>query len=121
LPICTDGFLGVTVVLADGSVVETGAPAHFHRFAGPDVTGLFLGDCGAFGIKTEVVIRIAPEQPTAFASFGFDDADNLLQSLIACVSEGIVTRALAMDRVKSQDATKVGLDEALSTSAAMIQ
>ena len=34
------------------SVVQTGAPTHFHRYAGPDVTGLFLGDCGAFGIKT---------------------------------------------------------------------
>ena len=71
IPAGTDGFLGVTVVLADGSVVQTGAPAHFHRFAGPDVTGLFLGDCGAFGIKTEVVLRIAPEQPASFASFGF--------------------------------------------------
>ena len=82
IPAGTDGILGVTVVLADGSVVQTGAPAHFHRFAGPDVTGLFLGDCGAFGIKTEVVLRIAPEQPASFASFGFNDVDELLQSLI---------------------------------------
>ena len=121
IPAGLDGILGLTVVLSDGSVVRTGAPTRFHRYAGPDLTGLFLGDCGALGIKTEVVIRIAPEQPTAFASFGFDDADSLLQSLIACVSEGIVTRAFAMDRVKSQDATKVELGEALSTSAAMIQ
>jgi D-lactate dehydrogenase (cytochrome) len=108
-------------VLSDGAVVRTGAPTRFHRYAGPDLTGLFLGDCGAFGIKTEIVIRIAPEQPTAFASFGFDSADDLLQGLIACLSEGIVTRAFAMDRVKSRDATKVELGEVLRTSAAMIQ
>jgi FAD/FMN-containing dehydrogenase len=121
IPTGTDGFLGVTVVLADGSVVQTGAPAHFHRFAGPDVTGLFLGDCGAFGIKTEVVLRIAPEQPTTFGSFGFNDVDELLQSLMACMSDRVVTRAFAMDRVKSVDATKVGVGEAVRTAAAVIR
>ena len=121
IPAGTDGFLGVTVVLADGSVVQTGAPAHFHRFAGPDVTGLFLGDCGAFGIKTEVVLRIAPEQPATFASFGFNDVDELLQSLVACMSDRVVTRAFAMDRVKSADAAKVSVGEAVRTAAAVIR
>ena len=67
------------------------------------------------------MIRIAPEQPAAFASFGFDDADQLLQCLIACVGDGMVARAFAMDRVKSQDAGKVEFGDALRTSAAVIQ
>ncbi len=121
IPAGTDGILGVTVVLADGSVVQTGAPAHFHRFAGPDVTGLFLGDCGAFGIKTEVVLRIAPEQPASFASFGFRDVGELLQSLTTCMSDRVVTRAFAMDRIKSTDATRVSIGEAVKTAAAVIQ
>jgi FAD/FMN-containing dehydrogenase len=108
-------------VLADGSIVQTGAPMHFYRHAGPDVTGLFLGDCGAFGIKTEVVLRIAPELPAAFASFGFDDADAVLESLVTCLGERIVTRAFAMDRVKSADARKVGIGEAVKTAAAVIR
>jgi D-lactate dehydrogenase (cytochrome) len=121
IPAGLDGIIGLTVVLADGSIVQTGAPTKFHRYAGPDVTGLFLGDCGAFGIKTEVVLRVAPKLPAAFASFGFDDADKLLECLVACIGERIVTRAFAMDRVKSADARKVGIGEAVKTAAAVIR
>ena len=121
IPAGLDGILGVAVVLADGSVVQTGAPTHFHRYSGPDVTGLFLGDCGAFGIKTQVVLRIAPELPVTFASFGFDDVDHLLESMITCMGERLVTRAFAMDRVKSDDAKKVGFGEAVRTAAAVIR
>ena len=121
IPAGLDGILGVAVVLADGSVVQTGAPAHFHRYAGPDVTGLFLGDCGAFGIKTQVVLRIAPELPVTFASFGFDDVDQLIESMVACMGERLVTRAFAMDRVKSDDAKRVGVGEAVRTAAAVIR
>jgi FAD/FMN-containing dehydrogenase len=121
IPAGLDGILGVAVVLADGSVVQTGAPTHFHRYAGPDVTGLFLGDCGAFGIKTQVVLRIAPELPVTFASFGFDDVDQLIESMVACMGERLATRAFAMDRVKSDDAKKVGIGEAVRTAAAVIR
>jgi FAD/FMN-containing dehydrogenase len=121
IPAGLDGILGVAVVLADGSIVRTGAPTRFYRYAGPDLTGLFLGDCGAFGIKTEVVLRIAPEPPVTFASFGFEDVGHLLESLVTCMGERLVTRAFAMDRVKLEDAKKVGLGEAVRTAAAVIR
>ena len=51
-----ESVLGVTVLLADGKVLTTGSGGRigtkpFTRYAGPDMTGLFLGDSGALGLK----------------------------------------------------------------------
>jgi FAD/FMN-containing dehydrogenase len=60
-------IMSVTVVLPDGSIVKTGGgpgtnihqPLYYNRsLGGPDFTGLFIGDGGSFGIKTEATIRL---------------------------------------------------------------
>jgi FAD/FMN-containing dehydrogenase len=59
--------ISMTVVLPDGTVVRTGGgpgtnvhqPLFYSRnVGGPDFTGMFTGDGGALGIKTEVTIRL---------------------------------------------------------------
>jgi D-lactate dehydrogenase (cytochrome) len=119
-----EGILGVAVVLADGSVARTGALAlaeapPFWRHMGPDLTGLFLGDCGAFGIKTEIALRLAPEREAAFASFAFADGAAMMSALVAVQQHGLVARALAMDPVRGRSATQVEAGEALRTAAAV--
>jgi D-lactate dehydrogenase (cytochrome) len=59
-------------------VLQTGSAAHRHgngfwRHFGPDLTGIFTADTGAFGIKAEATLRLI-EAPavTLFMSFGFD-------------------------------------------------
>ena len=86
--------LGLTVVLADGSILRTGTGAdvkpHPHA-GGPDLGSFFLGDCGAFGIKAEAVMQLrnAPASEH-FASFAFDSMESLLEAQVGLVPvEGI--------------------------------
>lgn len=54
------------VVLPTGDVIETGSLAnketnwYFRYCNGPDLAGLFMGSCGAFGVITEVTLRTYP-------------------------------------------------------------
>lgn len=79
-----DQIVGVEVVLPNGEVVRTGSGAYpnagdFIRYAwGSDLTGLFLGSHGIFGIVTEVALKIdmLPESTKNFA-FVFSDIEKL--------------------------------------------
>ena len=61
-------LLGIKVVLPNGSVVDTGTGEgslntyRGHTWAramhGPDLTGMFIGDGGIFGIKVEATYRM---------------------------------------------------------------
>jgi glycolate oxidase len=51
--------LALKVVLADGEVVELGSPSL--EGAGADLTGLFVGSEGLFGVALEVTLRLLPK------------------------------------------------------------
>ncbi len=127
LPGSMDAVLGLRIVLADGTVLTTGSAAlqgrsPFYRNAGPDLTGLFLGDCGAFGVKTEVTLRLTPEPHTAMASFAFHDP------LAMALAIGDIQRTdggascLALDPKRSADAMRsLGLADAARTALALLR
>lgn len=91
-----DSALSFDVVLADGRIVSTGS--EFFRPFGPDLTGLFAADTGAFGIKARVTLRLVKEA-TAFAygSFSLPDHKGLLGSMSAIAREGLASESFAFD------------------------
>jgi D-lactate dehydrogenase (cytochrome) len=124
VPGSMDGVLGVRAVLSDGTVVTTGSAARqgtagFHRHAGPDLTGLFIGDCGAFGVKTEIMLRLVRDQPAAFASFAYADPRAMIDDIIELKAAGVVARVLALDQSRGDDAGKLDAGEAWKTAGAV--
>jgi len=83
-----DQIVGVEVVLPSGEIVRTGSGAYpnagnFIRYAwGSDLTGLFLGSHGIFGIVTEVTLKIdmLPES-TENLPFDFTDIEKLSRAI----------------------------------------
>ena len=96
-----ESVLGLKVALADGSLLQTGSAAQvngqpFWRHFGPDLTGIFTADTGAFGIKAEVTLRLieAPEV-TLFMSFGFDTIEALIDTQQCSRASGCVPSVMA--------------------------
>jgi FAD/FMN-containing dehydrogenase len=88
--------LALEVVLADGSLVELGK--HFTRPYGPDLTGLFLADTGALGIKAAITLQLMPEADChGYASFAFDDAESLLAAVSCMERAKIATELFGFD------------------------
>ncbi|MFW9999201.1 MAG: FAD-binding oxidoreductase [Candidatus Hodarchaeota archaeon] len=65
---CTNQLVSLEVVLPTGEIIQTGSQANkfskfpFNRFGnGPDLSGLFCGDNGIFGIKTKISLKVFPK------------------------------------------------------------
>lgn len=93
--VTTNHVLGLEVVLPDGSIVQMGGKTLDNP--GYDLTGLFVGSEGTFGIVTKVTVRIMrlPEAvKTMLAIFEtIDDAANTVSEIIA---RGILPATLEM-------------------------
>ncbi|KRG63555.1 hypothetical protein ABB26_11585 [Stenotrophomonas humi] len=98
-----DVVLGLQVVTANGDVLTTGSAAAantspFFRWYGPDLTGLFLGDCGLLGIKTRIVLKLIPKHAHIdYLSWQFGTPDGLFGALSALARAGLASETAAFD------------------------
>jgi FAD/FMN-containing dehydrogenase len=96
--------LGLTVVLADGSLVTTGsaggvgAASPFFRHYGPDLTGPFLHDSGALGFKARATLRLlrSPDY-SGFVSFTFGSHAALLTAMSEISRRGLAAECYGAD------------------------
>jgi glycolate oxidase len=82
--------LGLEVVLPNGEIIQTGseanpnAPGPFMRYAfGPDITGLFVGSLGSFGIITKASLKVFKRMHHFdYNTYGFDDSSSAERFLL---------------------------------------
>jgi FAD/FMN-containing dehydrogenase len=99
----SESVIALTVVLADGRILRTGArgadgDSPFYRHYGPDLAGLFCGDSGAFGIKAHVTLRLMrTPQHEDYASFCFKSGRALLEAMAEIARSGVACETCAFD------------------------
>lgn len=99
----SESVVAVTMVLADGRTLRTGARGpdgntpHYRHY-GPDLAGLFMGDSGTLGIKAEITLRLI--RTPVFedsVSFSFKTGEILLEALAEMTRAGIASETCGFD------------------------
>ncbi|MCU0759441.1 MAG: FAD-binding oxidoreductase [Steroidobacteraceae bacterium] len=121
------GVLGVEVVRGSGEVLHTGSWGRagdaraYYREYGPDLTGLFVGDTGAFGIKTAVSLHlVARPGARATASFGYERFEDVAATFVELAPHDVFTRRFCFDPYDTANLARVRAGEAASAAAKIL-
>ena len=84
-----ENVLSLTVVLADGRVIETGTKAA-KSAAGYDLTSLFVGSEGTLGIITQVMLRLRGIPAAIVAgTCAFDTLEGAVRTVVQAIQIGL--------------------------------
>jgi FAD/FMN-containing dehydrogenase len=107
-----DSVLSIDVVLADGALLTTGSAAApdtapFLRYFGPDLTGLFVGDAGALGMKVRATFRLIPRhEEIDFLSYEYRDPLAMFSAMSEIARQGLAAECFSFDPVLAEQRKK---------------
>jgi glycolate oxidase len=101
--------LGIKAVLPDGEIVTLGGDSL--EMVGPDLTGMFIGSEGLFGVALEITLRLLPKPEVYRTMIAAYDSLSLAGNAVSMVvASGILPGALEiMDRL-TMDAAEQAVD-----------
>ena len=118
----TDHILGIRVVLAGGEIVDLGDAGA--EQVGYDLTGVFVGSEGTFGIATEATLRLVPIPPAVRTLLAeFDEVNGASHAVSAIIAAGVMPAALEMmDReiIRAVEASVFAAGLSLDIGAALL-
>lgn len=115
--------LSMEVITSDGRIIRTGQAGSrlgvpFYRHYGPDLTGLFTGDCGALGFKALITLKLMKTRPRAGClSFGFGKFEDAIQAMSGIAGHVVEEKSFALDRALQRG--QIGRSQGVSTRLGM--
>jgi glycolate oxidase len=95
--VSSNHVLGLQMVLADGTVLGTGAQDGCYESSGFDLPGLICGSEGTFGIITSLWVRLAPKATSFRTIVGFfSDTADACDTVSDVIGAGLLPAAMEM-------------------------
>lgn len=117
--VTTNHILGLEVVLPDGEVVEFGGKALDPP--GYDLTGVFVGSEGTFGVCTKITVRILRKPEAVKTLMGvFENIDDASNTVSGIVAAGILPACMEMMDNLSIQAVEKGTRAGYPTDAGSV-
>ena len=119
--VSAESVVALDVITGTGEMLRTGSAGSaagipFFRHFGPDLAGLFTGDCGALGIKARITFKlVARHDPFAAVSFNFGDFAAMHGAMAAIALLGIDDENFGLDATLQQG--QIGRNEGVAAKA----